>query len=134
MIVVDIKYNKKDEKTYKYLLIAPKGMKINRDKPLIYTTGVENGKLKKQYLYIIDYKIEKELPSVISKQIIVIDNNNNIFIELIEKPSKEIKTVEDSKEISKREISARTKIDSEIWERFIARQKAIIYRSIRKFK
>lgn len=95
MIVVDIKYNKKDEKTYKYLLIAPKGMKINRDKPLIHVTGVKNGKLLKKYLYIIDYKIEKELPTVISKQIILIDNNNNIDIEFIKKATKTVTPASD---------------------------------------
>ena len=85
MVVINIRFSEKG-KAYKYLLINPKNFKINKDKPLICTKGITTGgDAIESYLYPINLEKVDVLPSVVTSQIVVLNENNQIMVQALGK-------------------------------------------------
>ena len=85
MIVINIKFSS-EGKIYKYLLVNPGNFKINKDKPLIYTKGIAaGGDAIVSHLYPINLEKVDVLPSVVTSQIIVLDENNQVMVQTLGK-------------------------------------------------
>jgi len=82
MIVISVRFNKNIySKKYEYLLVNPNNYKIEKEVALISAVGAMKGRIINSYLYIDNVRRVQELPSIVSKQIVVLDENNNIRIE-----------------------------------------------------
>lgn len=80
MVVIEVKFDS-SKKVYQYLFINPNKYKINKSKKLICTYGASNvGTIQKQLTAVKVYKVE-QLPPIITSQIVLLDENNNIDIQ-----------------------------------------------------
>jgi len=80
MKVIEIQFDK-SFKTYKYLLLNPACFTIDTANPLKYTCGAG-----KEYLYTVKMTIAKiydveELPSIVTSQIVITDDDNNVLVQ-----------------------------------------------------
>ena len=94
MIIIEVCFEG-SRKSYKYLLVNPSKFKINPAKNLIYSYGVTGtGVLMKKLIALKCYHTDA-LPPIVTSQIVLLDENNNIDIqkigtaELIEDEGKE---------------------------------------------
>lgn len=82
MIIISVRFNKSIcSKKYEYLLVNPENYNIDKDVALIYAVGAMKGRLINSYLYVDSLRRVHDLPPVVSKRIVVLDENNNIRIE-----------------------------------------------------
>ncbi len=96
MIVIEVKFTEVG-KSYEYLLINPNNYKINPAKVLRYVSGSSYNKpIYKTLLPIKSYKTDT-LPSIVTSQIILLDEDNNIEIQAIGNVSKTIPYKKDDK-------------------------------------
>lgn len=86
MITIDVCFKKRG-KIYKYLLINPSNFKINKEKPLVYTSGVLGRVPVENNLYPIKVERVDILPEIVTSQIVLLNNNNNIMIQTLGKIS-----------------------------------------------
>lgn len=86
MITIDVCF-KKGGKIYKYLLINPNNFKINKEKPLVYISGMLGKVPVENNLYPIKVERVDILPEIITSQIVLLNNNNNIMIQSLGKIS-----------------------------------------------
>lgn len=84
MIIISVKFHKDFGKVYEYLLLNPKKYKINKDKPLIFTKGYGEKSVIVSTLYTINVRKVDKLPSIVTAQVVILDNANNILIQHID--------------------------------------------------
>ena len=72
-------------KTYKYLLVNPGHYKIDQKKPLLYTRGVTTSGPIVDKMYAIKCEKVTCLPTVVSKQIMLLDEHNHITVQTLGK-------------------------------------------------
>ena len=80
MRIVEVRF-RGSTKIYKYLLLNPSNFKIDYTKNLNYMYGADTEYSYTVFLEIVSTYPVEELPSIVSSQIVVIDNNNNILIQ-----------------------------------------------------
>lgn len=82
MVVIEVRFNGND-KVYKYLFVNPNKFKMDKAKALVYSYGMSTaGAMTKNLTAINAYKVD-ELPSIVTSQIILLDDNNHIDIQKI---------------------------------------------------
>lgn len=81
MIIIEVSFVKDSDKTYQYLLLNPDNHQIDKSMPLYVAKGATYKGLVGTYLYIHKLQRTKELPAVVTKQIIVLNGSNEIRIE-----------------------------------------------------
>ena len=82
MIIIVVRFAETG-KDYKYLLVNPSNYKINLKVGLRCITGMSYDKPIYKFLWPVDtYKVET-LPEVVTSQIVLLDENNNIDIQKI---------------------------------------------------
>ena len=84
MVIISVKFHKDFGKIYEYLLLNPKKYKINKDKPLIFTKGYDGKSAIVSTLYAVNVRKEDKLPDIVTAQVVILDNNNNILIQHID--------------------------------------------------
>lgn len=82
MIILEVRFDQSGKK-YSYLLVNPGNYKINKENPLAQITGVYLGKPIYRYIYAVDAHKVDELPPVVTSQIVLLDDKNNIEIQKI---------------------------------------------------
>jgi hypothetical protein len=110
LIIITIKFSKDKGKSYQYLLINPNHYKIDKDKPLVYTKGASYGKFEKVCIYPIEVQRVDSLPSIVTSQIRLLDEDNNIIVERIGKLVTLTKTTEKSKTLDKPKTESEPKV------------------------
>lgn len=110
MIIITIKFNKDKGKSYQYLLINPNHYKIDKEKPLVYTKGASYGKFEKVYIYPTDVQRADSLPKIVTSQIRLLDEDNNIIVEKIGKLVTLIETTGESKTLDKPKTEPKPKV------------------------
>lgn len=107
MVIIVVRFAETG-KDYKYLLVNPNHYKINPKIVLRYVTGVScDGPIYRTLWAVDTYKVE-ELPDIVTSQIVLLDEYNNIEIQKIgdvstipvpkiEKPKKEDSTTVSAK-------------------------------------
>lgn len=81
MIIIEVSFVKDSDKTYQYLLLNPDNHQIDKSIPLYVAKGATYKGLIGTYLYIHKLQRTKELPAVVTKQIIILNGSNEIRIE-----------------------------------------------------
>lgn len=81
MIIIEVSFVKDSDKTYQYLLLNPDNHQIDKSIPLYVAKGATYKGLVGTYLYIHKLQRTKELPAVVTKQIIILNGSNEIRIE-----------------------------------------------------
>lgn len=82
MVVIEVRFDG-NKKVYQYLFVNPNKFKMDRAKALVYSYGVSTaGAMTKNLTAVNAYKVE-ELPSIVTSQIVLLDDNNHIDIQKI---------------------------------------------------
>ena len=82
MVIIEIKFDGK-EKVYQYLLVNPGKYKIDKTKSLYCEVGSFMDKpMFKKLTPVKAYKVAS-LPSIVTSQIVLLDNDNHIVIQKI---------------------------------------------------
>ena len=82
MVIIDIQFSRAGGKTYKYLLVNPKGLKIDKEKPLVEEMGASMTGIYGRELYPIAVHKVDSLPAIVTSQIVLLEGNR-IFIQKI---------------------------------------------------
>jgi len=80
MKVIEVQFDSSVKK-YKYLFLNPANFSINRKKPLLYSYGVDSAGFYVTKINISRIYEVKDLPDIVTSQIVLTDNNNNILVQ-----------------------------------------------------
>ena len=94
-------------KTYDYLLLNPRGCKINASQPLKYITGCDHRGMRYQQLTVVQQRSVTVLPSWVTSEI-VLQGKNEVIIQKIINPKTPTETTVITKKVAVKPKKQRT--------------------------